>query len=340
MPPSRDPRPTDPLPTRSPDARDRRPGPAQRAAAPRLRAEEAPERDPGLPLGRLVRVALPGAAPARARGRDRGRGPAGRADAPAGGFAATGSLKGDLAAARRAGRRAGQAVAPHPQGLPHHRAPATPASRSSSSPTTRTPTRRRPSRSSSPSAPSCLPPPASSCSSGGASRCSAGSTGPGARRGTRTDRYSRSLLEHRTRSTQRDLEWVEELIAAERSAEPGDESPTTPISDRPAPRPHQITDVAPNADANEFGTSRKEPPDEQVRSSRDRRRRQLREQPRAGSRVLPRRRPRRAGPRSHARRPRRLPRAATSSSSPRSTSTPTRSVSTSARRSSPARTTR
>ena len=33
--------------------------------------------------------------------------------------------------------------------------------------------------------------------------------------GTRDDRYSRSLLEHRTRSTQRDLEWVEELIAAE-----------------------------------------------------------------------------------------------------------------------------
>ncbi len=33
--------------------------------------------------------------------------------------------------------------------------------------------------------------------------------------GTRDDRYSRSLVEHRTRSTQRDLEWIEELIAAE-----------------------------------------------------------------------------------------------------------------------------
>lgn len=33
--------------------------------------------------------------------------------------------------------------------------------------------------------------------------------------GARDDRYSRSLLEHRTRSTQRDLEWVEGLIAAE-----------------------------------------------------------------------------------------------------------------------------
>ena len=35
--------------------------------------------------------------------------------------------------------------------------------------------------------------------------------------GARTDRYSRSLVEHRTRSTQRDLEWVEELIEAERA---------------------------------------------------------------------------------------------------------------------------
>jgi DNA-binding PadR family transcriptional regulator len=33
--------------------------------------------------------------------------------------------------------------------------------------------------------------------------------------GTRHDRYSRALFEHRTRSTQRDLEWVEELIHTE-----------------------------------------------------------------------------------------------------------------------------
>jgi DNA-binding PadR family transcriptional regulator len=32
------------------------------------------------------------------------------------------------------------------------------------------------------------------------------------------DRYLTSLMEHRTRSTQRDLEWVDELIAAEQSA--------------------------------------------------------------------------------------------------------------------------
>ena len=43
----------------------------------------------------------------------------------------------------------------------------------------------------------------------------------GARRPSRTvtsisdDRYTRSLREHRTRSTQRDLEWIEELIALE-----------------------------------------------------------------------------------------------------------------------------
>ena len=31
----------------------------------------------------------------------------------------------------------------------------------------------------------------------------------------RGDRYTRSLFEHRTQSTQRDLEWVDALIAAE-----------------------------------------------------------------------------------------------------------------------------
>jgi DNA-binding PadR family transcriptional regulator len=32
-----------------------------------------------------------------------------------------------------------------------------------------------------------------------------------------TDRYTRSLFEHRTRSTQHDLEWIDELIAEERT---------------------------------------------------------------------------------------------------------------------------
>jgi len=34
-----------------------------------------------------------------------------------------------------------------------------------------------------------------------------------------TDRYTRSLLEHRVHSTQHDLEWIEELIALERDGE-------------------------------------------------------------------------------------------------------------------------
>jgi DNA-binding PadR family transcriptional regulator len=40
---------------------------------------------------------------------------------------------------------------------------------------------------------------------------------------TRTiDRYSRSLLEHRARSTQNDLDWIAELIAQERDEQQGD----------------------------------------------------------------------------------------------------------------------
>jgi DNA-binding PadR family transcriptional regulator len=52
----------------------------------------------------------------------------------------------------------------------------------------------------------------------------------------RTDRYTRSLVEHRTESIERDLEWVDELIAVERRASgtgpalretaPADASPT------------------------------------------------------------------------------------------------------------------
>ncbi len=46
-------------------------------------------------------------------------------------------------------------------------------------------------------------------------------TGRGAERTARSqDRYLTSLLEHRARATARDLEWVEELIVAERGAEP------------------------------------------------------------------------------------------------------------------------
>jgi len=42
------------------------------------------------------------------------------------------------------------------------------------------------------------------------------------RSGGSGDRYVRSLLEHRTQSTQRDLEWIEALIAAETRDEPVD----------------------------------------------------------------------------------------------------------------------
>ena len=75
----------------------RHPRTAEGAAAPRLRAEEAPRRDARLALGHLVRLALSGAAPARARRRIEIVEPETVARAP---MPATGSLDGDLAAAR------------------------------------------------------------------------------------------------------------------------------------------------------------------------------------------------------------------------------------------------
>ena len=50
------------------------------------------------------------------------------------------------------------------------------------------------------------------------------------------DRYTRSLLEHRTRSTQRDLEWVEGLIALERG-----DAPDTSVEE--APEPTEISEI-------------------------------------------------------------------------------------------------
>ena len=41
---------------------------------------------------------------------------------------------------------------------------------------------------------------------------------------SRADRYTRSLFEHRAQSTQRDLEWVEALIAAETASDPHDDT--------------------------------------------------------------------------------------------------------------------
>jgi DNA-binding PadR family transcriptional regulator len=45
----------------------------------------------------------------------------------------------------------------------------------------------------------------------------------------RGDRYTRSLFEHRTQSTQRDLEWVDALIAAEGSTDLADGDSIDPI---------------------------------------------------------------------------------------------------------------
>lgn len=39
-------------------------------------------------------------------------------------------------------------------------------------------------------------------------------------RSGKSDRYTRSLMEHGTKSIERDLEWVDDLLAAERSQEP------------------------------------------------------------------------------------------------------------------------
>jgi DNA-binding PadR family transcriptional regulator len=50
------------------------------------------------------------------------------------------------------------------------------------------------------------------------------------------DRYTRSLVEHRTRSTQRDLEWVEELIALERGDAPDTQTER-------APEPTEISEI-------------------------------------------------------------------------------------------------
>jgi len=48
------------------------------------------------------------------------------------------------------------------------------------------------------------------------------------RSGMRGDRYARSLFEHRTQSTQRDLEWIEALIDAEGRDDGADRATPTP----------------------------------------------------------------------------------------------------------------
>jgi DNA-binding PadR family transcriptional regulator len=56
-------------------------------------------------------------------------------------------------------------------------------------------------------------------------------------RGPAADRYTRSLMEHRTRSTERDLEWLDELIASEDQAPDGG----GPTSGPTAPEPEGAT---------------------------------------------------------------------------------------------------
>lgn len=47
-------------------------------------------------------------------------------------------------------------------------------------------------------------------------------------RGPAVDRYTHSLMEHRTRSTERDLEWIDELIATEEQSPDGGGPASTP----------------------------------------------------------------------------------------------------------------
>jgi DNA-binding PadR family transcriptional regulator len=61
-------------------------------------------------------------------------------------------------------------------------------------------------------------------------RAASPARGRAARSGTTPDRYLTSLLEHRARSVERDLEWVDELIAAERAAIPDPGRPASSVA--------------------------------------------------------------------------------------------------------------
>ena len=125
----------------------------------------------------------------------------------------TGSLAGDLAAARM--RRGGQADPPHPQGLPAHRHVATRGSPQ----LLLDPTRRRRRAHVRAEARVLRAPRSPRRASQLLERRRASLADELARARHQTpgrgDRYARSLVEHRTQSTERDLEWVDSLIAAE-----------------------------------------------------------------------------------------------------------------------------
>ena len=61
-------------------------------------------------------------------------------------------------------------------------------------------------------------------------RAASPARGRATRSGNTPDRYLTSLLEHRTRSVERDLEWVDELIVAEREAMPDPGRPTSSVA--------------------------------------------------------------------------------------------------------------
>ena len=204
--------PTHPRSARGAGAGD--PRAAAGAAPPRLRAQEAAERDArllwGISFGSLYpalrRLERSGAIEV-VDGLDT-TSPGGVPSMPA-----TGSLKGEAAAAPPApASRAGRA--PHPQGLPDH--PDRPGAIPDAA------HRRRRRRRRAPLLPQArvLPLPRPRVArlvflerrrTELADRLARAQR----TRGPAVDRYTRSLLEHRNRSTERDLEWLDDLIASE-----------------------------------------------------------------------------------------------------------------------------
>ena len=255
-------------------------GLAEGAAAPRLRAEEAPRRDARLAVGHLLRLAVSGAPPARARRRHRERRPrhVGQRRRSRHRFARRRPRGGAPAPSgrSRAGARARRTGSPRA---------ATPASRSCS-----LDRRRRRRRAHLRAEARVLRPPrarrrASSSSSAVAPSSPTASRAPRRSRPRRGDRYTRSLFEHRTAV-----------------------HTTRPRMGRRAHRRRRARRRLRDRTQSTPPDQRSQPHHEWSHSRRHRRSRELREQPRPGRRVLPERRSRRRGAGPHARRARRLPR--------------------------------
>ena len=168
-------------------------------------------------LERVVRLAVPGPVPPRAV-----RGGAGRPRTPGQRSAPvpmTGSLSGERAAlrARRSGRASGAGAA-RSTGSPTRGAGSSPSSSTATAPAATT----TPAASACgwPSPATCPPRPACGSSSGGAGqlvqRLAEARAAAAAAEG-RLDTYARSLMEHTTESTERDIAWLDRLIEAERA---------------------------------------------------------------------------------------------------------------------------